>query len=185
MFGKTPADVATIYSSVKSFLLQEEVERLVARGEDINFVDDNGQTLLHKAVKIDDIKLMNYLFQFRVDPTKKDSNGLTPLHYAVEGEKVEMIKMLIKAEANINAVDNCGQTALHLAAKKSYLMVNGLKKIVDPLEIINCLLQNGADPTKKDRDGKIPADIAEDEEIRQVLLKAKKAFRRRGYCNIL
>jgi formylglycine-generating enzyme required for sulfatase activity/predicted component of type VI protein secretion system len=90
-----------------------------------------------------------------------------PLHLASSSNRdlPEIVKLLIKAGADLNPKNSRGQTPLHLAV--SY----------NRLATIKILLDNGADSTISDNDGKIPEDYTFNEgykSIYMVLSKYKK-----------
>ena len=67
--------------------------------------------------------------------------------------------MLLDSGINVNATNNYGQTALHLA----------LTQGMDNINIINVLLEYGADPDIKCRQGKKAVDMTDNEEIKKLL----------------
>ena len=94
----------------------------------------------------------------------------TPLHLAVITQQYLVVRALMGAGANVNLPDRNGQTALHLACQRSDLQCiqellraqnpeiadceagnfDGFKPLhlavfVGSVEIINCLVENGAD----------------------------------------
>jgi len=63
----------------------------------------------------------------------------------------------VKAGANVNAADLWKFTPLHEAVAKS------------KYQIVKYLLENGADPTRRNRDGNLPIDLCKDEDIADLL----------------
>jgi hypothetical protein len=76
--------------------------------------------------------------------------GWTPLHYAASTGKVATAKMLIAHEAIVNAPSPNGTTPLMMAA------FSGSR------DMVQLLLDAGADPTTRNLDGKSAADWARD-----------------------
>ena len=81
--------------------------------------DTDGQTLLHFAAAINTNKeVVERLFHYGADASKKNADGLTPLHYAAwSNRSPDIIALLIKKGAAIDTPDNDGQIPLHYAAE--------------------------------------------------------------------
>ncbi len=75
---------------------------------------------------------------------EKDNDGMTALHWAAVAHRPDVIKPLIEGGAEVNAVDRFGYTPLQYAATIDF---------GDSSTAIE-LLQAGADPNIKDKDGK-------------------------------
>ena len=86
---------------------------------------------------------------------KNDELGMTPLMWAsmYTGEPA-VIELLIERSANVRAVTKQGVTALHWAAHYN--------KSARAAEIVQALLQGGADPTTKAQNGLTAAEFALD-----------------------
>ncbi|MBC6403932.1 MAG: ankyrin repeat domain-containing protein [Hyphomonadaceae bacterium] len=77
-------------------------------------------------------------------------HGLTPLHLAADYGDAGMIAALVKAGANIELRAELGVTPLHAAA------------VVGNAETVAALVRAGANIRTKTTSGKLPADLAED-----------------------
>ena len=75
-------------------------------------------------------------------------NGDTALLHACSQGRINVIEALLDRGADINRQNKFGQTSLHVAAQ------NG------SVRCIKLLLERGANPTVKDINGRIPSDIA-------------------------
>ena len=150
-----------------------------ARGtdvEEVNSRDVSNFTAMHWCAvygKADHIKL---LLKAGADPAVADGDGKTSLHWAVETDVIESIYPFTEtASAFINMKDNDGRSAIHIAVSQGNLpMVQELCAIegvdsnvadvgmrtplhwaaaADQYDIIQLLLDNGADPFLKDETG--------------------------------
>ncbi len=110
----------------------------------------DGDTLLHKAVRMQDAPLVIDLFS-SIDPNQVNNFGSTPLHSAVAefiGDPT-ILNQLLAHGANPNLTTELGNTSLHLAARNF---------IGNPLTIYR-LLERGANPDIKNNDGDTPINI--------------------------
>jgi ankyrin repeat protein len=115
------------------------------------FVDLEGNDsrfMLHQAVMLGNIELVDGILEAGADVEAKDSLGRTPMHQAIIHGNIGVVKRLLKAKADINACDDCRQTALHHAA------------MVGDLNITKCLIQAGADFQASDLNGNKPLQVA-------------------------
>lgn len=91
---------------------------------------------LHRASQEGNIREMDRLIVEGCDINLFDDLGRTALHYAVEEGRYEAAIWLISHGANVNANEDetIGETPLALAVQRDYP------------EIVELLMQNGADP---------------------------------------
>ncbi len=104
------------------------------------------------AIKIKDSELLKVVLDTYpdFDINILDSHGKAPIHYAISDGSLEIIKILLKLKANINCKSYDDNTALHealLASKPSK-------------DIIDLLIESGADLSIKNKAGETPAEIA-------------------------
>jgi len=126
----------------------EEVERLIAAGADVNTSDEFKTTPLYYAVGEGHTTIVNKLIEKGVNVNFVDGSGRTPLHMAATFGHIEAARALIAAKADVNAVNRFGQTPLHLAAKE------GRTKIAQEL------IAAGARVNAVDENGQTPLDFA-------------------------
>ncbi len=158
------------------------VQRIVGFGVNINEVTLTGGTPFMFAVLGDHISVASWLHEQGADINAKGSNGWSAATIAGAKGQTAMAQWLIEAGANINApdvyqftplmravdnqhadtaqvllelggadvdfADESGNTALHFAVANNQL------------DVVNLLLNSGADPQHKNRDGITPADLA-------------------------
>jgi len=80
--------------------------------------------------------------------TTANKDGNTMLHFAAAGDNAGLVAALSQQHGeDVNAQNHLGQTPLHVAYKHG------------KLENALLLIQNGANVSAKDTDGKIPSDF--------------------------
>lgn len=155
---------SSIFGAVMEFRY-ELIEQYLQAGGDINLTNQFGMTFLMIACDKGDLEnkefrytvwnggnpddvleLMDYLIEKGCDINRRDIDGNTAVFFAA-GEK-ERLQMLINKGADINYLNDKGETALMQAAK-----MNSLWKTEN-------LINAGADPFIKDRNGKTAFDLA-------------------------
>jgi len=126
-------------------LLMDDV---LKHGFDVNAVNKDGLTAIHKAVLCKREAVVSRLLKRGADPHVRDKDGATLLHYAVLVAAIQTLKLLIKHSVDVNLADNEGWTPLHLAVQSR------------TRDVAKILLVNGADKTIKNKDGNTPFDVA-------------------------
>lgn len=124
------------------------MDKLLDSGVDINLVDRDGFTSLHKAVIGKKEAVISHLLRKGANPHVRDRDGATPLHYAVQAGALQTVKLLIKYKVDVNVADNDGWTPLHLAIQSRNR------------DIAKVLLVNGADKTRRTKDGRTALDLS-------------------------
>ncbi|KAI0860623.1 ankyrin repeat-containing domain protein, partial [Xylaria cubensis] len=74
-----------------------------------------GPTVLHRAVRTGNSKVVRLLLEHNADCNSKDSAGLTPLLCAIISGHEEVLELLLSHGAGIEHVDNAHRSALHWA----------------------------------------------------------------------
>ncbi|CAL9170844.1 unnamed protein product [Musa hybrid cultivar] len=125
------------------------MDKLLEDGStDIDCLDKDGFTALHKAIIGKKEAVISHLLRRGANPQVKDPDGATPLHYAVQVGAMQTVKLLIKYKVDVNVADNDGWTPLHVAIQTR------------SRDIAKVLLVNGADKTRRNKDGKTPLDLS-------------------------
>ncbi|KAI9153709.1 hypothetical protein LWI28_015419 [Acer negundo] len=124
------------------------MDKLIANGVDIDSVDKDGLTALHKAVIGKKEAVISHLLRKGANPHVKDLDGATLLHYAVQVGALQTVKLLIRYKVDVNVADNEGWTPLHIAIQSRNR------------DISKVLIINGADKTRKNKDGKTALDLS-------------------------
>ena len=143
--------------------------------------DDQGHTLLHRAVQNKSKKLAELLIAQGANVNAKNNQGDTPLHLAVPSNNKELAELLIAKRVDVNARDNYGHTPLHLALLYNNKEVTKLliakgadvkardnqgdtplhsaDNLINNKEVAELLIAKGADVNAKNNDGYIPRNI--------------------------
>ena len=152
----TPLHLASLFGYT------EVANVLIEKGTDINAVDNFGKTALHLGLEKSHYPIAKILIENGADLNVKDKDGQTPLFWAVQNGYLEIIHLLIEKGADPNmgvswpikgkSEDKYGNiydyttsfnsTVLHSASTKGYT------------EIVQLLIEKGADVNSKDMDGK-------------------------------
>jgi ankyrin repeat protein len=125
-------------------------------GGNVNEVDADGNTALHRAVKgYNNVSgdQVRALLASGADVNATNFQGRTPLHAAVEQivSWPSATLTLIQAKANVNAQDNEGLTPLHVLA----IAAESSSK----QDATRALLDAGANPNLRDKHGRTPVHL--------------------------
>ena len=107
----------------------------------INFVDSDKMTALHKAAAQGHKDIVQLLLLKGASLEAKDTNGWAPLHFAAENGHTSTVELLLSKGASIEANDTGGWTPLHYAAWDGQT------------SIVELLLSKGASVEAKDKNG--------------------------------
>ena len=129
----------------------EVIEYLVISGCDINAVDDDEQTPLHKSTMFGHRQSVQLLIDKGAIVNKVDINGNTPLHVAImSGGDFSIVKALIQ-KTDLSIQNNDDQNVLHVAVRYHK---------VDSIDLICSQKQASALITTADKDGLTPVLLA-------------------------
>ncbi|URD96175.1 Ankyrin repeat [Musa troglodytarum] len=123
------------------------LDTLLKHNVDINGVDKDGLSAMHKAILCKKQAIINYLLRNSANPFIRDKDGATLMHYAVQTASSQTIKILLLYSVDINLADDDGWTPLHLAVQ------------TQRTDIVRLLLIKGADKTIRNHDGLTPLDL--------------------------
>ncbi|XP_028406994.1 transient receptor potential cation channel subfamily A member 1-like isoform X2 [Dendronephthya gigantea] len=172
MNGHTPAHIAVLHNERKSMHMLAEVDKnvytirssktgqtlihcavescnlyivqdiLETRPDALYDKDMDGESPQHYAAALEEYFLLEYLLSQGADIFETDKNESTPLHFAAAAGSIANVKLLVLDEEDLSrSEDNLGRSALHIACMKGNR------------NIVAFLLENGADPLVKEKDG--------------------------------
>lgn len=138
------------------------IDKFIADGGDINAADNGTLTALALAVKCGNKESISYLLEKGADINQL-SGGMAPIHWAVHSFKPDIAALLLDRGADVNRrVDYSGDTALHMASRWGLI------------DIIQILLEHGADITVSNNEGWTPLDIARYKENSNLIEGSKR-----------
>ena len=114
--------------------------------------------MLMKEIKKDkpNLNLVSDLIVLGANVDWQDNFGRTALHYCGQYDHIEIAKMLIDAGADVNIQHSRGWTPLHI-----FTFYNHSR-------IVRMLLDAGADKTISDNEGRLPYELADTEELKEL-----------------
>jgi len=125
----------------------------------LNQRSNTGLTPLHIASAYGYLGNMHVLLRHRADVNAQLTDlGWTPLMLAAQGSSVAACELLLLEGASANIAAKDGQTAIHLACDPVNLFGNTTRQQL--IEIVKLLLGYRANPDRRDRQGRSPADMA-------------------------
>ena len=163
-----PYELMIIPPQKKAEMIMREIEKrdnanlnlvrdLIVLGANLEWHDENGKTALYWCARYNHLETARMLIDAGVDVNIQDNYGWTALHWCAIMNHPEIARMLIDAGADLNIQINGGQSALHWCAARNHP------------HIARMLIDAGADKTISDNDGKLPYELAETEELKELL----------------
>ena len=150
---------------------------LVGAGADVNAVAGDGKTALALAIFNGSYDVASFLVESKADVNKADAQRFTPLFWAVDRRNMEtapnfpwmvtidpmpLIRQLLDAGANPNALVNNTPRGRMREGSPRIVFASALMRaaFAGDLELVELLLQRGADPTIISRDGETMVSAA-------------------------
>jgi len=147
---------AAIFGHVSKEIAQSAIEH----GADVNGKIKGCYPFLIWVLHEHNIEIAKLLIACdRIDINCREFTGNTPLHIVIIYNNSNLIEILLNHEKiNINQQDNHGLTSLH---KASINALNAIEKndCKDRIQVLDMLLQKGADVTIRDNNKQTPLDI--------------------------
>ena len=182
-------DGATALSQAANYSQHDVVQILLSHGADASIGDHNGRLPIHNAVTKKSIRCVQLLLDDDVGIhtiNKLTHAGWFPLMEAAYNGDFELVSLLVERGAEVNIIANWGRTPLFCAANQGHMEVFNLlfnkcprvaemiNKVTEwsgtsllttavqgkSLEIVQKLVENGADLSKVDYRSRSPLDWA-------------------------
>lgn len=170
----------------------EMAKIFLENGIDLKAKDEYGRTPLHcVCAGYCSIELAKLLIEKGADVNSKDEEGRTPMHTVCKIMRLDLAVLLLKHGANVNSVANNGETPLYCSVPSfsvvSFLLESGASTdcfvkeskgrpsllhfaaAKGHVDTVKLLLNAGADPTRKSKEGLTPYLMAEKEDIVNLL----------------
>ncbi|KAG7380462.1 hypothetical protein PHYPSEUDO_007195 [Phytophthora pseudosyringae] len=103
-------------------------------------------------------KFLRLLDEQNIDPNAKNEAGNLPIHTAAYYGRVDFIELLLARNVDVNAMCLRQNSPLHYAAAQNRD------------DAVKFLVNHGANPATRNRNGRTPYDVAKGDNIRQYLL---------------
>jgi len=121
-----------------------------------NYVEESTESVehpMHEAAKRGNLGFLRECIVNRVSPNSLDKSGSTALHWAAAGGHYQCAAELLQLpHVEVNVQNKLGDTALHNASWKGHA------------DIVELLLQRGANKNIRNNEKKLPYDLARNPE---------------------
>ncbi|OWZ16358.1 hypothetical protein PHMEG_0009864 [Phytophthora megakarya] len=103
-------------------------------------------------------KFVRMMDEMNIDPNATNEAGNLPIHTAAYYGRVDFLELLLTRNVDVNALCPRQNSPLHYAAAQSRD------------DAVKYLVNHGANPAQRNRNGRTPYDVAKGDNIRQYLL---------------
>ncbi|KAL6729899.1 hypothetical protein Aduo_000909 [Ancylostoma duodenale] len=127
---------------------------------------------LHEAARRGNLLFLKECIGNQVSVNSLDKSGSTALYWACHGGHVEVVKYLLQLPAvTISSQNKLGDTPLHAASWKGHK------------ECVELMINSGANTWIRNRDQKLPIDVAKDAEIAGLIDQAMRRDTKNEDCD--
>lgn len=147
----TPLSMA---SSKENF---EIFKMLIEKNVDVNQKSKEGGTALMSAIYFVNLPAVKILIEKNADIDFQTENGWTPLLMASRWDNLEIAKFFLEKKVNVNAQIHCNNGKNNCSEKGQTALLFAIEN--GNLELVNLLLENGADPNLENKEGNPPLFI--------------------------
>ncbi|WP_452232754.1 ankyrin repeat domain-containing protein [Lacinutrix sp. MEBiC02595] len=110
------------FSAKKSDVFEQKLALLTKNGLDFTKTQENGNTIYHLALAKNDIYVLKFIEQFKIDVNAKNNEGNTALHLAaLQAKDTEILKYLLSIGAKKDATTDFEETPFDLASENEIL----------------------------------------------------------------
>ena len=149
--------LSTVWPGSDEFLDDkiDTIRFFLGRGADVDAVDNNYSTLLHRASHSGQVKAAQLLLEHGANINARNEEGHTPLHRVLTSLKddawtsfFDTIQLLLDHGADVDALDDAQSTPLHVASEYGNAKAARL------------LLEHGANVHLQNNEGHAPSQVA-------------------------
>jgi len=124
----------------------------------INNLNKYGRSDLHRAIYYEKYDIAEFLIYEGIDINLKNARSQTALHIAVRKSPIKIVRMLIDYGAEIDGRDRLDRTPFNIIACR---ILRQRRVIEESYQIMELLLEHGADIASKDIMGESALNLAE------------------------
>ncbi len=120
-----------------------EVKRLTNQGVDIDILNSDRKTLLHIAVQVGDLELVQFIVEKIKNPDMQDRNGKTAMHIAAVNNRTDIVICLVEEGANHTIKDADNKSPLNLLDDASRSRMVTFLRVNSGIRLINIIRRQG------------------------------------------
>jgi ankyrin repeat protein len=155
--GRIPGDLPEFLAAVKEGDT-DKIGTIISGGGDAGEALPNGMNGLHIACIAGLMQVADMLIRRGVSVNSEMANGLTPMHLAVQSNNQSMVGLLLAKKGDPNHANHDGRTPLHWCAAVRDSRLDPTNRF----KMAQVLVKGGGDINARDKNGKTPAELAEE-----------------------